>query len=126
MKFRKFTEYGAASRVKITIRTNDLLFISRSALKQFNESARFAYIHIDESNAMVAVQFLSEKPDGTDYRKLSEEKAGVSINIGPVLRFFGIKKVTSKYMMDYESEDGMLVFSIRGLIERDKKTASSN
>ena len=114
---RKFTEYGAASRIQVTIRTNDLLFISKSILRQFNENAKYAYIHIDEINYLIAIEFLSEKPQDTENRKISEENAGVSINLSPVLRFFGIKKLKKKYMTDYENKEGMLVFSVKNLIE---------
>jgi hypothetical protein len=120
MSFRKFTEYGAASRKKITIRTNDLLFISKMALNQFKENAHFAYFHIDEINYLIGVEFLSEKPSDGAFRKISEERAGVSINIGPVLRFFGVKRVANKYLTEYENKEGMLVFSIKGLLDRDK------
>jgi hypothetical protein len=118
MKFRKFTEYGAASRTKVTIRTNDLLFVSKTTLKRFKENAKFAFIHVDDSNYLIAIEFLIDKPSDGNFRKLSEEKAGVSINIGPVLRFFGIKKIVKKYVVDYENKDGMLVFSIKELINK--------
>lgn len=117
MNFKKFTEYGAASRTKVTIRTNDLLFISLSALKQFNENAKFAYIHIDEPNALIGIEFLSEQPQDQEFRKISEEKSGVAINIAPVLRFFGVKHLSKKYTSKYEKKDNLLVFPIKPLLD---------
>lgn len=124
MSFRKFTEYGAASRQTITIRTNDLLFISKSILKRFNENAIYAYIHIDDENKRIGIEFLNEKPEDSNHRKISEEKAGISINIGPVLRFLGVGRLSEKYVTDFDESDGMLVFSIKDITDR--KATSDN
>lgn len=121
MPFVKFTAYGAASRTDVTIRTNDLLFISKSALRQFNENAKFAIINIDESNSLIGLEFVEVQPEDSNYRKMTEENAGVSLNIAPVLRFLGIKKLSKKETMPYEKREGMLVFSVKKLT--DKKTA---
>ncbi len=126
MTFRKFTEYGAASRLTVTIRTNDLLFISKSTLKQFNEAGNIVNIHIDDINSLIGIEFLTDEPTDGNFRKVTKENAGVSINVAPVLRFFGVKKLEKKFVTGYESKEGMLVFSIKELIERNKKTASDN
>ncbi len=124
MPFRPFTEYGAASRTEITIRTNDLLFVSKITLKQFNDKAKYACLHVDDDNGKVGVQFLTEQPTETNFRKLTEEKAGVSMNIAPVLRYFGIKKLAKKQVLSYQNEGGMLVFSIKELTN--KKAANES
>jgi len=128
MSFRKFTEYGAASRNNITIRTNGLLFISKNVAKQvgfyqkkpigggFYKEFKYSVLFIDEENKKVGIKFYEEKPDG-EYRKISDEKAGISLNIFPVLRFFGINKLDKKFTTDFEINEDMLVFSIKDLIK---------
>lgn len=116
MPFRPFTEYGAASRTEVTIRTNDLLFISKITLKQFNENAKYALLHVDDENGRIGVELLTESPAGVNFRKLTEENAGVSINIAPVLRYFGIKKLSKKQVLGYEKEGRLLVFSVKELV----------
>jgi len=118
MSFRKFTEYGAASRTNVTIRTNDLLFISKNILKQFNsENSEYAVIYIDDKNCLVGIKFFEDKPPNGDYRKLSKEKSGVSVNIAPVLRYLGIKKLHEKFTTGTQEKEGLLVFSLHNLKE---------
>ncbi len=121
MGLRKFTEYGAALRTDITIRTNDLLFISKSIIKQFDaEQAEYVVLYIDEDSYLAGIEFFKEKPD-TDWRKISKEKAGVTINIAPLLRFFGIKKLDKKFIMNIKQEEKKLVFSLKGIRLHAKK-----
>jgi hypothetical protein len=112
MTFRKFTEYGAASRTQITIRVSNLLFISYVSFKEFNKDSRFAEIYIDESNYMIGIKFLLKKDSEKTSRKIMFEKAGITININWPLKYFGIKKLKRKYISDYKKQDDMIVFSI--------------
>lgn len=117
MSFRKFTEYGAASRTSVTIRTNDLLFISKAILNQLDvDEANYVMIFIDEEEYLLGLIFTKEKPND-NYRKISNEKSGVSVNIAPILRFFGITKLKEKFTSDVTKKEGMLVFSIKDLVK---------
>lgn len=125
MTFRLFTEYGAASRTQVTIRTNELLFISKTTLKQFDaEESNFAVIYIDELSLNVGIQFHKNEPN-TNFRKISQEKSGVSINISPILKYLGIGSVRKKFMSDVENREGMLIFSIKCLKELQEKNHDS-
>lgn len=120
MSFRKFIEYGAATRRTLTIRTNNLLFISKCILKQMTcEEVEFAIIFIDEENLKVGLKFSKIKPE-SEHRNLSKEPSGVTLNITPVLRFFRIKTPGKKIILDFEKEEELLVFSVKNLIETKK------
>ena len=117
MAFRKFIEFGASARDTVTIRNNDLVFISDSLLNQANARDKsYVYIHIDEKSFKIGIQFLDEEPSDYNFRKITKEKAGGTINLSAVLRFFGVKKLMSKHIAETSFENGLLVFSIESLV----------
>lgn len=113
-----FTHYGASAREQVTIRTNDILFVSDTLLKRFNaDKCCFVTIFIDEENAEIGLEFHDNKPTNV-HRKVCGEKSGISINIAPILRYFNIKKLDRKYIANIRKDGKLLVFSIRELKTR--------
>lgn len=113
MPFTRFKDFRAAARSKVTIRTNDRLFISKNILNTFNaDKAEYVYINIDKQNMQIAIEFVDGKLYNDAARKISPETSGCTINIGAVLRAFGIRRLLKKYVTEYEAINNMLVFSI--------------
>lgn len=117
--FRKFTEYGAASRDEATLRYSGNLFFSRSILMAYNiENPQFAALYIDEEQIRLGIRFYTtaeSMPTDENYIKVSVERSGYTINIQPVLRYFRIKDRIKKSKHSVSKEDGLLVISLNGI-----------
>ena len=117
MGFRKFTEYGAASRKQLSLRANSVLFVSKNILNQIDQlDSNFVVIFINEETLDVGLKFLKDDPKGAR-RKLTKESAGVSLNISPVLKCLGIKKFKKGVSIDFEKGDEMLIFSLKSYVK---------
>lgn len=115
---RKFTEYGAASRRNVTIRSNGILFISKAVIDEFKaDDSEYSIIFIDENEYLLGIKFVEEKPSD-NYRKLNKEKSGVLLDISPALRFLRIGNLEKKFTTGFKKKYGMLVFSVEELINR--------
>lgn len=120
MPFEIFESYGAREKNYLTLRTTNFLFIRKGILKDLNlEDSKFAEFYIDRANLNIALKLVKELPI-VRHRKIVKERSGLSVNIGPILKHFGIMSVNKKIDSHVKHIDGMLVFSIKELVEANK------
>ena len=117
MTLRKFIEFGAASRNNISLRANQNLFISKSIINKYKiANPEACFIFIDDKKPLVGLQFV-EKMDkeNKELRKVLKEKSGLSVNISPILRFYGIEKKKEKIEMSIIEDEELLLIDLAEL-----------
>jgi hypothetical protein len=119
MALRIFTDFGAASRNQVTLRVNLNLFISNGLIHRYKlEGFEYVCLYIDDEKMVVGLKFTKpENANNKEIRKVLKEKSGISINISPILRFYGVSKLYEKKNLDIAEEDGLLVLDLSSLKE---------
>lgn len=121
MAFTIFEAYGAASRPEATLRASGYLFLSKGILKRAgNEEATHIQLLFDEESNRLGMNFYDEMLDGVDLpgvRELSQEKSGVSVNILPLLRYYGFPdpKRIGKQVFPVKFEEELAVIDLKPL-----------
>jgi hypothetical protein len=118
MAFKKFVDYGAASRDEATLRVSGNLFLSKSIVGKSNiADPQYALLYVDEDELKVGIEFFSQDTGEKALRKVSKEKSGYSVNLTPILRHMGIGERKKKSSHDVAQEEGLLVISLKEIKE---------
>lgn len=114
MALRKFIEFGAASRNNVSLRANKSLFISKSIINKYKiVNPEACFIFIDDKKPIVGLQFVEKmNKENKELRKVLKERSGFSINIAPILRFYGIEKKKGKIEMSIIEDDELLLIDL--------------
>lgn len=116
MAFKVFDAYGAASRPTATLRVSGYVFLSKGILMRAgSEESTHAELSFDDETQRVGIRLVHDVVDGTDatsIRQINTEKSGVSVNILPLLRFYGYGKPTKKHVLDVEFDEGMVIINL--------------
>jgi hypothetical protein len=116
MSLRKFIEFGAASRNKVTLRANQTLFISKSIVNKYTSlNPVGCFIFVDDKKPILGIQFVDNIDNNKEIKKISKEKSGFSVNISSVLRFYNIEKRKEKIDMDIVEDKDMLLMDLEKL-----------
>lgn len=121
MAFKVFTAFGAGSRLEATLRANSYLFLSHGILKRAGyEHAISAQLMFDEETDRLGIKLFrnGEAPSGDQtIRDMSKERSGKSVNILPLLRFYGLPdpKKVGRQVLPVTFEDGLVVVDLKGL-----------
>jgi hypothetical protein len=92
MAFKVFDAYGAASRPEATLRTSGYLFLSRGIMRRAESAgATHAQLLFDEEDGQLGINLFAAKDAPVDgsAREASLEKSGISVNVVPLLRYYG-------------------------------------
>ena len=126
MAFKKFVDYGAASRDEATLRVSGNLFLSKSIVSKTKiPDPQYALLYVDEDELKVGIEFFAEDNGDKALRKVSGEKSGYSVNLAPILRHIGIADRKKKSSHDVAQEEGLLVISLKDLKEEPKDEQQS-
>lgn len=115
MTFRVFTSYGAASRPEATLRGSGYLFLSKGILQRAgNSAAAHCQLQFDEQSGRLGIKLLADGhelfEDGA--RRLTVEKSGASINILPLLRYYGFPRLEGKRVLPVKFEGDLIVIEL--------------
>jgi hypothetical protein len=115
MAFRVFTAYGAASRPEATLRTSGYLFLSKGILQRGgDEGATHCQLQFDEQSGLLGIKLASNGEELLEdgFRPLTVERSGASINILPLLRYYGFPRIKEKRVLPVKFEDGLIVIEL--------------
>ena len=116
MAFKVFDGYGAASRPTATLRVSGYVFLSKGILKRADcESCTHAELRFDEESQKVGIRLINDLVEDTDapsVRQINTEKSGISVNLLPLLRFYGYGKPTKKHVLQVEFNEGMVIVDL--------------
>lgn len=120
MSFEVFDAYGAATRPEATLRASGYLFLSRGILKRAgNESATHAQLLYDETSDRLGIRLGADVDAlvSPGFKEASKEKSGVSVNLLPLLRYYGLPepRVAGKRVLPVGFEGGMIVIELKSL-----------
>ena len=122
MAFKVFDAYGAASRPTATLRVSGYVFLSKGILKRANgEGAKHAELMFDEETGQVGIRLVSDFWDDVkspSIRPVSVENSGISVNLLPLLRFYGLGKPTEKHVLDVEFDEGMVIIDLSKVLTK--------
>lgn len=119
LAFKVFDAYGAASRPEATLRASGYLFLSKGIMKRAgHERATHAQLMFDEETDRLGVKLFRElidAPDDGTARDLSPEKSGSSVNLTPLLRYYGLPepKHVGKQVFNVTFEDNVIVIDLK-------------
>jgi hypothetical protein len=115
MAFRVFDAYGAASRPEATLRASGYLFLSKGIMKRAGkEGATHCQLRYDESDGRLGIwltEASSESGEG-GVRPMLDEKSGASINLLPLLRYYGFPELKEKQVLPVTFEDDLVVIKL--------------
>jgi len=115
MAFKVFTAYGAASRPEATLRTSGYLFLSKGILQRAgDEGATHCQLQFDEECGRLGLRLASDGKELLEdgFRQLTVEKSGASINILPLLRYYGFPPLKEKRVLPVKFEDGLIAIEL--------------
>jgi hypothetical protein len=115
MAFRIFTAYGAASRPEATLRTSGYLFLSKGILQRAGDvEATHCQLQFDEQSGLLGIKLASNGRELIEdgFRPLTGERSGASINILPLLRYYGFPRLKEKRVLPVKFEDDLIVIEL--------------
>lgn len=111
--FKPFTTWGASSRSSITLRTSGALFVSKNILNKLLPNPQAVILYFDEHYARIGIQFIEKFRDEIEgCRKISKEKSGISFNVLPLLKHYGIENVKKRKQFRVKLEADLLVIDL--------------
>jgi hypothetical protein len=116
--FRVFDAYGAASRPTATLRVSGYLFLSKGIQKRAGkERCTHAQLSFDEDAQKLGIRLFEDAAEDESIREVSQEKSGISVNILPLLRFYGFDKPPRKQVLsvEFDKNNDILVVDLSGL-----------
>lgn len=93
MAFEVFDAYGAASRPEATLRASGYLFISKGIMRRAGKAdATHCQLQYDADTGRLGVVLTDKDAAMFDegIRPINVEKSGASINLVPLLRYYGL------------------------------------
>ena len=118
MAFRVFTAYGAASRPEATLRSSGYLFLSKGILQRAgDEKATHCQLRFDEEDGRLGIKLARDDFDD-GVRAMSIEPSGASVNILPLLRYYGFPALKGKRVLPVKFEDDMIVLDLRDELQK--------
>lgn len=120
MAFEVFDAYGAATRPEATLRASGYLFLSRGILKRGgSENATHAQLLYDETADRLGIKLGGDVDAllSSGFKEMSREKSGASVNLLPLLRYYGLPepKLVGKQVLPVEFDGGMIVIELKPL-----------
>jgi hypothetical protein len=115
MAFKVFTAYGAASRPEATLRASGYLFLSKGILRRAGDRPFTHYqLQYDEETGRLGIALGGAARAVVDnaYRPLSKEPSGASLNLMPLLRYYGFPPVTEKRVLPVTFEENLIVIEL--------------
>jgi hypothetical protein len=126
MAFRVFTAYGAASRPEATLRSSGYLFLSKGILQRAgDEKATYCQLQFDEEEGRLGIKLARASFDGEGMRQMSIEPSGASVNILPLLRYYGFPALKGKRVLPVRFEDGLIVLDLADEMQKPAKQRRS-
>jgi hypothetical protein len=118
MAFRVFTAYGAASRPEATLRSSGYLFLSKGILQRAgDEKATYCQLRFDEEDGRLGIKLARDDFD-EGVRQMSIEPSGASVNLLPLLRYYGFPALKGKRVLPVKFEDNMIVLDLAGELQK--------
>jgi len=120
MAFQIFDAYGAASRPEATLRASGYLFLSKGILKRAgDEHAKYCQVLFDEENSLLGIKLIdsgtSDLAAAAGVKEMMIEKSGASVNLVPLMKFYGIPKRKDKTVLEVKFDEGLIVIPISAL-----------
>lgn len=111
MAFILFTGFPSGVKGHVTLRNSGYVFIPGVYLHEIGAfSHQYAAIFLDEQIKKIAVQFSESKEIG--YKKVIQEKTGVSLNVSAILRYMGLTAPKKRAHLKCSIEGKQLIIDL--------------